>query len=202
MPRTLRERKIRALKVFKHPAFQRTIPKFKARKEMVSFLVNYLDYSLFNKLPKTNSRTWNVRTFTSGKQSVVLKDTRFDPLHGGIKEGEKHGIREFMKLHHAFVRETYPRKNTKYILRTPQLFGSTKRYLILERIKQWEPKTNAEYRIVQDAKREISTNFVKIVGAKGLMEIKGFMPYPQILDLIPTGIHKGKVVFYVPYDYY
>jgi len=191
---SIRARKLRALRVFKHPAFKRMIPPFKKRIQAVSYLKEYLDYWMFIKFPQ-NTRSEHVRTFNFGKQSLMIKDTRFDSHHGHTPEGQKNAIREFMKAHHAFVKEQYPRRNSKYILRTPQLYGTKERFIILETIKLWKPRTLAEMDMVDDAKREIRDNFIKIKEKTKLQD-------PQVLDLMPTGIYKGKVVFYVSYDYY
>ncbi|VVB76022.1 Uncharacterised protein [uncultured archaeon] len=194
MPLTTRARKLRALRVFKRPEFRRAIPSFKARVEAVAYLKEYLDVWMFCSFPQ-NTRSEHVRTFNFGKQSLMIKDTQFDSHHGFIPEGQKSGIREFMKAHHAFVKEQYPRRNSKYILRTPQLYGTKERFLILENITLWKPRTLAEMDRIDEAKREVRQNFIEI-------EKKTKLKQPQILDLMPTGIYKGKVVFYVPYDHY
>ncbi|MGI6589776.1 MAG: hypothetical protein ACOX1V_03905 [Candidatus Iainarchaeum sp.] len=189
---------IAALKIFKSPAFRRQLYSPKVRAEAVDFLKKNLNVNFFESLPVFRSdfhfHSYKIRSFSFKGSEFIVKDTRWNELEGFVRAGEEHGVRKFMKAHHSFFREKKLRNNSKYILRTPKLIASIGKYLVLERIKPWHPRSVQEKRLVDLAFNELRTVLPQV-------EKKSNLPHPQIFDFIPTGVHNGKVVFYSVYDY-
>jgi hypothetical protein len=196
-PLSLRRRKVRALRIFKHPLFRRKLPTPKVAQEALEFIRKNFSKGdsflrLTNEVPKGTS--W-VRLFKFKGHEFVIKNTLKSSNHGhSTEQPNNHPVRKFIKLHHEFFRKNKERKKSSYILRTPKLFGIEGNYLLLEKIKRWTPKTQDELLMYDKARREMQSALLQT-------SARTDATVPQISDFIPAGIYKGKVVFYTVYDY-
>ena len=169
--------------------------------------------------------TGRVRVFEFGGAKFIIKNTHGEPHQGFSSNPSTHSMRIFMRAHHREFRRTKKQKSAKYILRTPQLFGFVGDFAVMEYIKEWLPKTRAEQVLLENAQEEMGAYLLELENKlvkENYADLKkyktdiyvGRLPNPRALTenylqhlspqafhCIPTGIYKGKVVFYSVYDY-
>jgi hypothetical protein len=200
-PLSLRRRKVRALRIFKHPAFRRNLPTPAVANEAINFLKTKLTdglsfYRITEELNDPRAST-TVRLFKFKGHEFAIKNTQGSWFQGHSKDSVKNNqIREFIKIHHEYFRKEGLRKKKSYILRTPKLYGVIGNFLVLEKVTRWVPKTKSEIMAYQDAFSEMSSVFQNLAASNKNL------PKPQVHDFIPVGMHNGKVVFQTVYDYF
>jgi len=160
------------------------------------------------------------RLFRFGDIKVVIKATYGDPSAGG--DWKK--VRRDFLTHQKAVRSGGI-KTTKYILRSPKVYGLIgEQFLAMECIEDKRPKSHlGEYiednrfqsqlvpSIIKSNKlsgpnyREVVKDFSIAINElkKNLSWLKkhGMPETPQTNHMMTTGKYNGKWVFYLPYDY-
>lgn len=199
-PLSLRRRKVRALRIFKQPAFRRNLSTPKIAQEALEFIEKkFKDPDSFyiptqDMLPGKSSERVRLLKFKGAEFAV--KDTGGTKHQGHSKKSIKENeIRNFIKLHHVFFRKNGLSGKVRYILRTPKLFGIKGNYLLMEKINQWIPQTKEEKLRYQEAMSDMYYIFQKVSSRNKNLQT------PQTHHFIPAGMYKGKVIFYTAYDY-
>jgi hypothetical protein len=194
----LARKKLNALRIFKHPTFRRKIPSpIIVQKAITLLKKNLVDTTSFARLTKPLPGRYglsSVRLFEFKGAELAIKYSGGLDHQGYSKNVKSNGIRKFIKAHHALFRKQGLRTKVNYILRTPRLFGVVNKFLVMEKIPRWTPKTPEEINAFLLAQEQLEDSFQNLAASKWIQK-------PQVTDFIPTGMYKEKVVFYAVYDY-